>query len=171
MADIDDWLANLRRLCSKATPRPWMQDTVGFRVYRTDHSLARIALAGTSDDAAFIAAAREAVPRLLDMVEELQHDWNRLLEHIRDAASAADPAFTEQFDPWEYLRRITAEMIPARDHEIARLKAQTQAADKLADVVTHQQRCGTSACSNGDLCVPCSTAMEAALRAYEEVKK
>ena len=61
-------IEELRAMCDTATPGPWIRerwsiDTVNERV---------VATANMQLDAAFIAAARTALPELLDEVERLE---------------------------------------------------------------------------------------------------
>jgi len=78
-------LAHLRSLCDAATPGPWRVelDGTGHYCLRAPHQSVRtVARVFCDIDAAFIAAARVAVPRLLDEVARLRAE--------RDAAVAAE---------------------------------------------------------------------------------
>lgn len=63
-------LAEWRRLCEEATPGPW-------------ESWAEAKKTQAAKDAAFIATARTALPRLIDAVEEWKDLARRNAEHIR----------------------------------------------------------------------------------------
>lgn len=75
----------LRKLCDAATPGPWF-------TWRTERGRMSVQIPqgwllemmpyGTADDAEFIAAAREAVPRLLDEVEKLRCDLGEDMESL-----------------------------------------------------------------------------------------
>jgi hypothetical protein len=73
----NEQIAKLRKLCEVATEGPWYGDG-GYRVRRADRDGEVLVEAKglpaydeglTGQDAAFIAAAREAVPALLDFIE------------------------------------------------------------------------------------------------------
>lgn len=67
-------IARLRELCAKATPGPWRHEQYGtapcYGLRSTPLHL--VVTVQGEDDAAFIAAARTALPALLDDVERLQ---------------------------------------------------------------------------------------------------
>jgi len=81
--------AAIRALCDAATPGPWYAELGGY-VYRDseddrDDDEEALVDAGTMADAAFIAAAREALPALLDRVAAAER-------HAADATAAAQAA-------------------------------------------------------------------------------
>lgn len=79
---MTDDLTDLEALAQSATPGPWKRavvDGMGFAVHRGEHDT--IALYADRADAAFIAAARAAVPALIARV--------RKAEAERDEARAA----------------------------------------------------------------------------------
>ena len=93
-------IKQLRELCEKATPGPWEQckddpwcvwvmngDKDGFNL------LAECGWIDNDWNAAFIAAARTAVPELLDEVERLRRGIDRALEQI-EQTDIIDAAYT-----------------------------------------------------------------------------
>lgn len=111
----DDDIKNLRALCEKAAPGPWGQAGTaekpypsvssadrmrGYQVHSMDHLIDRperqFMWEQWNHDAAFIAAARSAVPALLDEVERLR----ALVESARsDALLDAANALADEADP------------------------------------------------------------------------
>lgn len=96
MADImtDEELTKLRALEAAATPGPWADDAAGYwadmpRIFGDGFLIAVIGNAqpergGCWDaDAKFIRAARNAVPRLLAMIEAERAEVARLREAAR----------------------------------------------------------------------------------------
>src|SRR4051812_20160889 len=80
--DLSDKLREWRELAEAATPGPWCDgykgdaaliDASGYKIGRTYEPEL-----GPAPDAAFIAAAREAVPALLDANAELTREVERL---------------------------------------------------------------------------------------------
>lgn len=80
-------IAELRRLCEAATPGPWVRSKYGFNILTHDSELSTCTQRYTGDkkpteeemavmvaNAAFIAAARTALPALLDEVERMQRE-------------------------------------------------------------------------------------------------
>lgn len=73
----EDKLAELRRLCDRATPPPWVSD--GYRLRAPNHPNPGCGgvlvewkyLDGTPFDGEFMAAARTAVPELLAELDRL----------------------------------------------------------------------------------------------------
>ena len=61
----------LRSLCAAATLGPWDWDEGDNAIYRLE-TMENIGFSPYAADAAFIAAAREAIPALLDEVEKAQ---------------------------------------------------------------------------------------------------
>lgn len=79
-------IAELRKLCEEATPEPWRTHDIFpkefgyaqvFGPISPKKDFDRIEL-GLQADASFIAAARTALPELLDEVERLRTDINNL---------------------------------------------------------------------------------------------
>lgn len=66
-----DEIARLRALCERAEDAPWEYAGNG-RVVSKEYDM-DICCQVTGADAEFIAAARDALPKLLDEVERLQH--------------------------------------------------------------------------------------------------
>jgi len=94
----DDEIKRLRRLCEVATPGPWAQDT-GTLCNKVADAYGRLLLRVHEDheryphDAAFIAAAREALPKLLDEVEA----WKTRCGEFEAAADRA----SQRADGWQ----------------------------------------------------------------------
>lgn len=93
--------AELKRLCEQATPGPWeVTDESCARCRKENtHEYAIYAIPqGNHDqfirkeDADFIAAARTALPSLLEEVERLERERDRHAEHARSLAAAAESA-------------------------------------------------------------------------------
>lgn len=110
-----DKLEEWRRLADAATPGEWRTETIS--VFAGD------------EDAEFIAAARIAVPALLDHIEFKQEehaDFRRTTHENYDALWALiyDP---KKDGDWDYPGQIIAHMrifIREKDEEIAALKSQ-----------------------------------------------
>lgn len=122
----DDDFKRLRDLASAATPGPWKFDGIdifqltdagkGYPLDRYEDSrdvaVGRCQTCGTRDDAiedvdaAFIAAARSAVPALLDEIERLhtRKDWPFEAAHHDEHHANEDQlraALVEALDQWE----------------------------------------------------------------------
>lgn len=72
MIDADE-IARLRDLCERATDGPW--EYAGYGLVMSKEYDAKVCHQATRGDAEFIAAARDALPKLLDEVERLQHAY------------------------------------------------------------------------------------------------
>lgn len=71
--------AKLRALADAATPGPWNRDADGVSVYID----VRFAICDASGaDANFIAAARTAVPALLDEIERVERERDDALAQV-----------------------------------------------------------------------------------------
>ena len=76
MTETDaEFIARMRALAEKATPGEWI-DCNGFVRPKADAPFpyGRICAYATDQDSAFIAAARTAIPRLIGMVKEREHE-------------------------------------------------------------------------------------------------
>lgn len=95
-------IAELRRICSEATPGPWDQFFIGsvagksVRIYHEPKDAACIDIAhipigwfGDGSNPEFIAAARTALPELLDEIERLRK------QTLIDAAKLSPPGTEE----------------------------------------------------------------------------
>lgn len=67
-------LKHLEELCAKATPGPWLRDGSGYVFVKN------IEIGNSSDNAEFIIAAREALPKLIAEVRRLQARLNEILK-------------------------------------------------------------------------------------------
>lgn len=73
-------IAELRALCEKATPGPWYESmTYTPSVFPKDSTTA-VAFDLLKTDMNFIAAARTAVPELLDEIERVQKQRDTIVE-------------------------------------------------------------------------------------------
>lgn len=72
-------LADLDALAAAATPGPWEQ--IDSRAYSSGTGLQVCLCNETDADAAFIAAARTAVPALVAEVRRLRHELARAMTH------------------------------------------------------------------------------------------
>lgn len=84
----------LRELCAKATEGPWEHcssgllveafDLIPREVSPTGPDAGAVALVGAIDDAELIAAARDAIPALLDEVERLERELATARETVAE---------------------------------------------------------------------------------------
>lgn len=95
-------LEKIRARCEAATPGPWKaisaywletEDEEQFRVYDIENQNGDVTIAHTSvligkNDADFIARARQDVPDLLDAIDNLQAENERLRETLERAEKA-----------------------------------------------------------------------------------
>lgn len=137
----DEEIAKLRELCEKATPGPWRQDVscpddVVIWGPNTDQWIANVGepispvgfiASAHAHDAEFIAASRTAIPKLLDMVEHLQH-------------SLADACKTSNHWSDSY-SRVFGELEAARDE----IEVYKRVAWQLAELA-HRVRCEFDDC-------------------------
>lgn len=70
-----DRLSEIRARCDAATPGPWQHES-DYGAYIRDANGANVCLLYHSEDAAFIAHAREDIPYLLTEVERLSGDYD-----------------------------------------------------------------------------------------------
>ena len=79
--------AKLRDLCDRATPGPW-EHNGGYVMGENKRGVSSV---GDSDNAEFIAASRQALPDLLDVLEEVVSDrdhWKARAEALERAIKA-----------------------------------------------------------------------------------
>jgi hypothetical protein len=78
----------LRALCEKATPGPWeyhkSESGDGVLCPRGGY-VVEVGHGTTNNDAAFIAAARDALPALLDEVERLRERLDDIQQHAEES--------------------------------------------------------------------------------------
>ena len=151
----DDELARWRALADAATPGPWMPSgstdpvCIGGLYWREGEVVERILTDRTDADAAFIAGAREAMPRLLAEVARLRialraaRDLARIAETTRSrAAEWARQEERERMQREVDAQRATNAALTA---EVERLRSQLarESRDELADrVLEHLSRHG-----------------------------
>jgi hypothetical protein len=84
-------LAALRALCEKATKPPWMEGTAGQTgvVHYDGDDVTHVATCHP-DNAAFIAASRTALPRLLDELESARRERDEARELLGKTLDALD---------------------------------------------------------------------------------
>jgi hypothetical protein len=89
-------LQGLKDLCSAATPGPWTihpdEDCQYNDVYTIRNAKTYSIGEALNTDAAFIAAARTALPELIAEVERLQSVWDEVLAITGTHAMGSDPA-------------------------------------------------------------------------------
>jgi hypothetical protein len=104
-------LARLRTLCEQATPGPWKQSNIDhpdacameYCVVIGD-TIARVGCGGNSwNDSAFITAAREAVPALLDENAQLREKITRLED---ERAQLHEDEMRRRMDDPRYARYV-----------------------------------------------------------------
>ena len=90
-----------RELCEKATPGPWKHDNHAWSpwVHREHKDIRDVVQeyvfkCGSRDDAAFITAARSALPALLDENDALRAENERLKAALVEACEMALQALT-----------------------------------------------------------------------------
>jgi hypothetical protein len=107
-------VAELRALCEAATPGPWEHDGSRCVYVPEEYSRRPLVVAEWKPNAALIAAARNALPDLLDEVERL---WDDQLDSqpYEDAMAEANATNV----------RLLC-MVAERDAEIARLRQERQ---------------------------------------------
>lgn len=124
MSDDAKFISELKALVEKATPGPWYhrQETVD-RSWIADHPdhgmhtkiiIGKCSCYGGADDYAFIAAAKTAVPRLIQMVEELSRDLANAEKYREETEIERDKIGNRLGDTRRELR--------ASLEEVARLK-------------------------------------------------
>lgn len=79
----EDNLTELERLCTEATAAPWMSDDSGDVFDEDGETLfTRYLVAGGAEDGAFIAKAREALPKLIAEVRRLRGELERTAKEL-----------------------------------------------------------------------------------------
>jgi AMMECR1 domain-containing protein len=73
----NDEIKKLKELCEKATLGPWLCHETNTYMYIEEDGLHRTIPATTLDNE-FIAAAREAIPRLIEALEKERSEKERL---------------------------------------------------------------------------------------------
>lgn len=89
-------LEEIRALCEAATPGPWAVDTFG-NIYKPARQGNVAQMRGANQehaDAAFIAAARTLLPKLLEVAEAA----DRLTDNICEFSTITDSIFVENLD-------------------------------------------------------------------------
>lgn len=104
-------IERLRRLEREATPGPWVFDKKGPEFFIT-HGLKIEADPQRLADDAFVVAARNALPSLLDEIEELRND-------VRDALFVPR-SMNDDDEEWE---RFIQKRYAARDRLLAYMAA------------------------------------------------
>ena len=101
----------LRALCEKATPGPWSTEIDDpcspWYVLSDDGDLTATAL--MYSDAAFIAASRAAVPRLLD---EIEHE-RQTVDNLRDNICVMTVESLDDKDEFKRLKALARELADA----------------------------------------------------------
>ena len=117
--------AELRRLCEAATPGPWQWVKDGcecfargihiHETYEDDPPIVRLENFREEENAAFIAAARTAIPALLDALDAAEARERRLLADLASISDIAHAGGLAGLDSHQALSAIRRRTLPAWD--------------------------------------------------------
>lgn len=131
-------LQHLRELCERATPCPWRTVEVGlvrdkqtFTVLDADEMW--VADCGAAPhDAAFIAAARSAVPALIEEVEGLQTQLGHEREHSKMLSDSNSALFIEKARVEDFCAKVRGQYTEAHA-QVTRLASALAEAERGRD--------------------------------------
>ena len=98
MSEIETTVAKARELANGATKGPWHMWESGPHhgsasfVETTGGSAICETIEGSKDDSRFIAASRELVPQLCDIIDRLARERNALINELAIQTTAGDAA-------------------------------------------------------------------------------